>query len=111
MGLSLNKLKKIVDKVSSPLTKATTKFLKTNVVKPLDKIIGGIGDKGVRSAFTKGFGVVPEDKDPMGLGDETKPLTMPTLDMDVVEEARKRALLLRQQSSGRRSTILADTRY
>lgn len=59
-------------------------------------------------------GMKPTDPgfaDPAGVGEEIKPGQMPTMDAASVEEARRRAMLKRQQAGGRRSTILANTRY
>lgn len=49
--------------------------------------------------------------DPAGVGSEIQPGAMPNLDAASVEEARRLALLKRQQAAGRRSTILSNTRY
>lgn len=53
----------------------------------------------------------PGFDDPAGVGEEIKPLAMPSMDTAAVEEARLLALRKRQAAGGRRSTILANIKY
>lgn len=112
MGL-FSGVKNIVKKVAKPVTKIASKVnkevVKPLVGKPLAKI-GGI--LGLYESGGGGEGDLPLlSEDPAGVGKEAKPLEMPTANMAIVEEARRRAMLKRQAAGGRRSTILADTKY
>lgn len=97
-GKIFSKVGKVVEKIAKP------------IIKPLRPLAEMAGLLPTLDAVDTGEGE-PLTDDPAGVGDEAKPLAIPTADTAVVQEARRRALLARTQASGRRSTILADKRY
>lgn len=102
MGL-LSGIKKAAKKLAqSPLNKQLRK------ISPLDKwvqeSIGLVKKPGDDAADDLTNSLL----DPDGLD---KPFTMPEANMEALAEARRRAMLRRQQAGGRDSTILADKDY